>query len=225
INKVTGRSGIKELPRKLNPVRVGCHPDNHLKLDSPYVGGEAGVFENDVAGGEGWRFWNRNGKVIRVGDTVLSERDQYARIRSQRVVIECYPYLLTAIFDAEEMECRTVDAERLDQSCAELVREVHQAVVELHPNDSSDRADWLKDDYLLTLEQQIMDRAGARPDFPSDDLTQTALGDHLAGVAVKSALLHRLFDGSGVVVERFRPRRRRAPGAGSAPRCRSSRRN
>jgi Flp pilus assembly CpaF family ATPase len=203
INKITGKSGIKELPRKLNPVRIGSHPGNHLVLDSPYVGAEAGVFDNDVAGGEGWRFWNRNGKVIRVGEQVLTERDQYAVLRSPRVVIECWPFLLTAIFDREELDCRVSDVERLDQACAELVREVHRTLVTSRPNDSSDRADWLKDSYLLELEQQIQETAGQRPDFPPDDLTPTDLCDHLAGVAVRSALLHQLVARSGVSAETF----------------------
>jgi hypothetical protein len=203
INKITGKSGIKELPRKLNPVRIGSHPGNHLVLDSPYVGAEAGAFDNDVSGGEGWRFWNRNGKVIRVGEQVLGERDQYAVLRSQRVVIECWPFLLTAIFDRDELDCRVNDVERLDQACAELVREVHRVLVTGRPNDSSDRADWLKDSYLLELEQQIQETAGQRPDFPPDDLTPTDLGDHLAGVAVRSALLHQLVARSGVTAETF----------------------
>ncbi len=203
INKITGKSGIKELPRKLNPVRIGSHPANHLVLDSPYVGGEAAVIDNDVAGGEGWRLWNRNGKVIRVGDVVLAERDQYALLDAPRVVIECWPYLLTAVFDREELECRGDDIARLDQACAELVREVHQGLVALHPADAADRAEWLRDGYVLTLEKEIQQLAGGRPDFPPDDLTQTDLGDHLAGVAVRSALLHQLVARSGVTAETF----------------------
>ena len=192
VNKITQKAGLKELPPRLNPVRVGHHPDNHLVLDSPYVGGEAVVLENDVAGGNGWRVWNRNGKAVKVGDQLLTERDQFVPVRSARLVVECWPYVLTVLFAADELATESDDARRLDRACAELVREVHRAVVELHPNDPPDRAEWLKDAYVHQLEKEIAELSGGRPDFPGDDLAQTELGNHLAGVAVRSALLNKL---------------------------------
>jgi Flp pilus assembly CpaF family ATPase len=192
VNKITQKSGLKELPPRLNPVRIGHHPDNHLVLDSPYVGGEAVVLENDVAGGNGWRVWNRNGKAVKVGEQVLTERDQFVPIRTPRLAVECWPYVLTVLFAADELATETDDARRLDRACAELVREVHRAVVELHPNDPADRAEWLKDGYVHQLEKEIAELSGGRPDFPGDDLAQTELGNHLAGVAVRSALLNKL---------------------------------
>ena len=102
VNKITGRSGIKELPPRLNPVRIGQHPDNHLVLDSPYIGAEAGVLDNDVSGGEGWRFWNRNGKPIRVGGHILERRDEYVPITTRRVTVEMGPFVLTVLLDEQE---------------------------------------------------------------------------------------------------------------------------
>ena len=72
MNTVTGKAGARDLPAKLNPVWVGNHSKNHLVLDSPYFGADAGAFDNDVAGGEGWRFWNRNGRPITVDGTLLA---------------------------------------------------------------------------------------------------------------------------------------------------------
>src|SRR5262245_33614630 len=182
VNQITGESEGKELPLHKNPVWIGHHPDNDLVLKSPFVGGEAGVFDNDVAGGAGWRFWNRNGKPIKVNTRVLDKRDHYVRIRSPRVTLECWPYVLTVSFAPEEFTGDQDDAHRLDHACARLVREVHKGLVELHPNDPTDRSEWLQDGYIHALEQQIEELAGQRPDFPADDLAQTDLANHLAGV-------------------------------------------
>jgi pilus assembly protein CpaF len=192
VNKITSKSGLKELPPRLNPVRIGHHPDNHLVLDSPYVGGEAVVLDNDAAGGGGWRCWNRNGKAVRVGDTLLTAKDQFVRVTTERLVIECWPFVLTVTLTAEELATEADDARRLDQASAELVRDVHRELVALHPHDPTDRNEWLKDGYINPLEREIASLLAHRSDFPSDELTQTELGSHLAGVAVRSALLQRL---------------------------------
>ncbi|MFM8272243.1 MAG: CpaF family protein [Gemmata sp.] len=197
VSEITQRSGIVDLPPRLNPVRIGHHPDNHLVLDSPYVGGEAVVIENDVAGGGGWRVWNRNGMQVRVGDRALNARDQFAPVPKPTVVIRCWPFVITVTFSADEFASEADDARRMDRACASLVGEVHRAVVELHPSDPPDRSEWLKDTYVHRLETEIMEASGTRPDFPADDLTQTDLGNHMAGVAVKSALLNRLVAKSG----------------------------
>lgn len=192
VNTITGKTGAKDLPSKLNPVWVGNHAKNHLVLDSPYVGGEMGVFDNDVAGGEGWRFWNRNGKTIKVGQHVISERNQYVRITESRAQLECWPFVVHVTFTPEEMSSECDTADRLDRACTELVQQMHRDLVELHPDDPVDRREWMKDAYVHELEQQISDLAAKRPDFPSDGLTHTELGDRLAGVAVRSALIRQL---------------------------------
>jgi pilus assembly protein CpaF len=192
VNTVTGKGGARDLPAKLNPVWIGNHPKNHVVLDSPYVGPEAGAFDNDVAGREGWRFWNRNGRPMTVDGVVLGGRNEYVRVRGPRVVIDCWPYVLTASFAPDELATTGDDVRRLDGACATLVRDVHQALVHLHPEDPADRAEWLKDGYLYELEQQVAALAAGRPDFPTDDLAVTALGQHLAGVAVRSMLVQQL---------------------------------
>ncbi len=192
MNTITGKGGAVDLPPKLNPVWIGNHPRSHVVLESPMVGPEAGAFDNDVAGGDGWRFWNRNGKPIKVGDTALTELNQHVLIREPRVTVECWPYVLTASFTADEMATGKDDADRLDRGCADIVRQVHKALVDLHPNDSSDRAEWLRDGYIHDLERQIALLAAERSDFPADGLTTTELGAHLAGIAVRSALIQAL---------------------------------
>jgi len=192
VNRVTNKSGLKELPPRLNPVRIGHHPDNHLVLDSPYVGGETVVLDNDAAAGGGWRCWNRSGIAVKIGDTVLATRDQFVRVTAARLVIECWPFVLTVTLTADERATEADDTRRLDRASAELVREVHRDLVALHPNDPTDRSEWLKDGYINPLEREIADLVGRRPGFPTDDLSQSELGTHLAGVAVRSALLQRL---------------------------------
>lgn len=95
VNKITGRTGFKELPPRLNPVRIGHHPDNHLVLESPQVGLEAGVLDNDVGGGEGWRFWNRSGKPIRVDGKTVTSRNEYLRLNKKVFRVDLGPYSLT----------------------------------------------------------------------------------------------------------------------------------
>jgi len=34
-NRITGKTGFKELSPRLNPVRIGQHSANHLVLESP----------------------------------------------------------------------------------------------------------------------------------------------------------------------------------------------
>ncbi|MBX7103818.1 MAG: CpaF family protein [Gemmataceae bacterium] len=192
VNTITGKSGARDLPPMLNPVWIGNHPGSHLVLDSPYLGPETGVFDNDVSGGDGWRFWNRNGKPIKVGDALLTDRDQFVRLTQPRVQIECWPYVVTALLTPEEWVTEADGARRLDRACADVVRQVHRELVELHPNDPADRNEWLKDGYIHDLESQILELVARRPDFPGDDLGHTELGDHLAGVAVRSALVRQL---------------------------------
>lgn len=191
-NTLTATADTVELPPGLSPVRIGHHRDNHVVLDGPHAGPEAGAIDNDVAGGLGRRFWNRNGQEIRVGDVDLTARNQYARLRQPRVPVEAWPYLLTVCLTPEEHATPGDDFDRPDRACAELVRRVHAGLVELHPNDPADPAEWLRDGYIRELERQVAELAARRPDFPADDATATELGTHMAGVAVRSAVVHRL---------------------------------
>ena len=184
----------------LNPVRIGHHPKNHLVLDDAEVGAEALAVDNDVAQGGGWRLWNRNGRAVRIGRVALGERNQCVRLPGPRVVVDCWPFVLTLCLNPEEWEER-VEPDRLDRSCANLVREVHTALVNLHPHDPEERGEWLRDEYVHRLEQEIAELAAARDDFSADNFGTSELAVHMAGVAVRSALVHRLAANSGPTTE------------------------
>jgi len=202
VNKLTGRTGFRELPPRLNPVRIGHHPDNHLVLESPQVGLEAGVFDNDVGGGEGWRFWNRSGKPIRVDGQTLTRRDEYLPLKKRRVRVEMGPYTLTvSLGDSSADEPLGMAA--LEARAVNLVRSVHQQLLDLHATDTGDKADWVKDSYIHGLETEIEEIAGQSGEIP-DPGKVTALADFLAGVGVRSALLNRLIATSGLKTENFK---------------------
>lgn len=202
VNKITGRTGFKELPPRLNPVRIGHHPDNHLVLESPQVGLEAGVLDNDVGGGEGWRFWNRSGKPIRVDGKTVTSRNEYLRLNKKVFRVDLGPYSLTiSLGDSLGDEALGLDA--LESRAVALVRGVHQQLLDLHATDTGDKADWLKDSYIHRLETEIEEIAGQSGEIP-DPGKVTAMADHLAGVAVKSAMIGRLIASSGIKAENFK---------------------
>ncbi len=202
VNKLTGKTGYKELPPRLNPVRIGHHPDNHLVLESPQIGLEAGVFDNDVGGGEGWRFWNRSGKPIRVDGQVLTRRDEYLPLKRRRVQVELGPYTLTvSLDDSSKDDSSTLTA--MEDKSVNLVRSVHQQLLDLHATDTGDKADWVKDSYVHALETEIEEIASQSGEIP-DPGKVTAIADFLAGVGVRSALLNRLIATSGLRTENFK---------------------
>ncbi len=202
VNKLTGKTGFKQLPPRLNPVRIGHHPDNHLVLENPQIGLEAGVFDNDVGGGEGWRFWNRSGKPIRVDGQVLTRRDEYLPLKRRRVQVELGPYTLTvSLEESSGDESTTLTA--MEERSVNLVRSVHQQLLDLHATDTGDKADWVKDSYVHGLETEIEEIAGQSGEIP-DPGKVTAMADFLAGVGVRSALLNRLIANSGLRAENFK---------------------
>jgi Flp pilus assembly CpaF family ATPase len=202
VNKLTGKTGYKELPPRLNPVRIGHHPDNHLVLESPQIGLEAGVFDNDVGGGEGWRFWNRSGKPIRVDGQVLTRRDEYLPLKRRRVQVELGPYTLTvSLDDSSKDDSSTLTV--MEEKSVNLVRSVHQQLLDLHASDTGDKADWVKDSYVHALETEIEEIASQSGEIP-DPGKVTAIADFLAGVGVRSALLNRLIANSGLRTENFK---------------------
>jgi Flp pilus assembly CpaF family ATPase len=202
VNKITGRSGIKELPPRLNPVRIGQHPDNHLVLDSPYIGAEAGVLDNDVSGGEGWRFWNRNGKPIRVGGHILERRDEYVPITTRRVTVEMGPFVLTVLLDEQETSEGSDKGGVVESLAVSAVGDIHRELLDLHSDDSPNREEWLNDRYIHQLEKEIDDLATRRSDFP-DSQVPSDLGNHLSGMAVRAALVSRVIARSGLKIETF----------------------
>jgi Flp pilus assembly CpaF family ATPase len=201
-NRITGKTGFKELSPRLNPVRIGQHSANHLVLESPFVGAEAAVFENDVAAGVGWRFWNRNGKPIKINDTVVSRKDEFVAVPGRKVQVEIHPFVLTVILDDVE-STEAASGQAIQSAAIEVVREIHQALLGMHTQDPSDRSEWLRDAYIHQLETEIEETAAGRVDLP-DVRMSTPLGDHLAGMAVRGCLISRLIRRSGVKTESFK---------------------
>src|SRR5262249_30688742 len=120
------------------------------------------------------------------------------------VELEIYPLVVRAFFDAFELQTEADETLRLDRQCSELVRDVHRTLTTARSGETVTRAEQMSDRYILGLEQRIDELATARDDLPRDDMNRTALGDHLAGVAVRSALIHRLIERSGEKVGSFK---------------------
>ncbi|HEY7314772.1 MAG TPA: ATPase, T2SS/T4P/T4SS family [Gemmataceae bacterium] len=196
IHTISGKSWQQAVPPGRNPVRIGQHAANDVVLPSPYVGPCSAAIGNE-GGGEGWQLWNLNGREIRVGDAVLMHLNQKTALASGQTIV-CFPFNLTVEFDPEDMHAGGENASGLDHRCADLVRDLHRQLNDLYSSTTLDRAQQLTDDYLLNLEQKIEDLAGRWPDFPADELQQTTLGNHVAGVALRSELLHALTARSGV---------------------------
>jgi Flp pilus assembly CpaF family ATPase len=195
IHTITGKSWQVAVPPGRNPVRVGQHAANDVVLPSPYVGPCAGAIGNEGAG-DGWQFWNLSGREIRVGDVTLTHVNQKTALASGQTIV-CFPFNLSVEFDAEDTHSGD-NASGMDQRCAELVRDLHRQLNDLYSSTNLDRAQQLSEKYLLELEQRIEDLAGRWPDFPADELQQTSLGNHVAGVSLRSELLHALSVRSGV---------------------------
>lgn len=195
IHTISGKSWQIAVPPGRNPVRIGQHSANDVVLPSPYVGSCAGAVGNE-GNGEGWQFWNLSGREIRVGDATLVHVNQKTPLASGQTIV-CFPFNLTVEFDAEDTQSGGDGVSGLDYRCAEMVRDLHRQLSDLYSSTTVDRTQQLKDDYLLNLEQKIEDLANRWPDFPADDMEQTALGNHVAGVGLRSELLHALIARSG----------------------------
>ena len=195
IHTISGKSWQVAVPPGRNPVRIGQYAANDVVLPSPYVGPCAGAIGNEGSG-EGWQFWNLNGREIRVDDVTLTHINQKTPLASGQTIV-CFPFNLTVEFDPEDTLTGD-NASGLDHRCAELVRDLHRQLNDLYSSTTLDRSQQLSDDFLLSLEQKIEDMAGRWPDFPADEMQQTTLGNHVAGVALRSELLHALSARSGV---------------------------
>ncbi|HZV06366.1 MAG TPA: ATPase, T2SS/T4P/T4SS family [Gemmataceae bacterium] len=196
IHTISAKSWQVTVPPGRNPVRIGQHPANDVVLPSPYVGPCAGAIGNEGAG-EGWQFWNLSGREIRVDGMTLTHVNQKTPLASGQTIV-CFPFNLTVEFDPEDIHPGGDGPSGLDYRCAEMVRDLHRQLSDLYSSTTLDRAQQLTDDYLLNLEQKIEDLASRWPDFPSDDMEQTTLGNHIAGVGLRSELLHALSARSGV---------------------------
>ncbi len=195
IHTISGKSWQVAVPPGRNPVRIGQHSANDVVLPSPYVGSCAGAIGNEGSG-EGWQFWNLSGREILVGDVALTHVNQKTTLASGQTIV-CFPFNLAVEFDPEDTLSGD-NAFGMDQRVTELVRDLHRQLSDLYSRTTLDRAQQLTDDYLLNLEKKIEDLAGRWPDFPTDELQQTTLGNHMAGVSLRSELLHALSTRSGV---------------------------
>jgi pilus assembly protein CpaF len=196
IHTISGKSWQVPIPPGRNPVRLGQHAANDVVLPSPYVGLCAGAIGNE-GNGEGWQFWNLSGREIRVGEVTLRHVNQKTALDGGQTIV-CFPFNLTVEFDPEDTQLGSDSSTEMDQRCAALVRELHRQVSDLYSSSNLDRAQQLTDEFLLNLEQKIEDLANRWPDFPPNDLEQTTLGNHVAGVALRSELLHALSTRAGV---------------------------
>jgi pilus assembly protein CpaF len=196
IHTISGKSWQVAVPPGRNPVRIGQHAANDVVLPSPYVGPCAGAIGNEGAG-EGWQLWNLSGREIRVGDVTLAHLNQKTPLVDGQTIV-CFPFNLTVELDSEDLHSGGKGVLDLDYRCAEMVRELHRQLSELYSSTTLDRDQQLTDDYLLSLEQKIDDLAGRWPDFPADDMEQSTLGNHIAGVGLRSELLYALSTRSGV---------------------------
>jgi Flp pilus assembly CpaF family ATPase len=115
--------------------------------------------------------------------------------------IRCYPFHLRIFFDDRELITEGDEVQRLERICTELVGEIHAKLLRLFNAAEFDRRRELQDAFILSLEQKIEELACTRKDFPIDDLTETPLGNHLAGVTVRSRLLHQLIGKAGLQSE------------------------
>jgi Flp pilus assembly CpaF family ATPase len=206
INTITNESDTLTLPRGLNPVRLGANEKNNVVLASAYVGQETGAIYND--GKHGWQFWNLNGRKIVVQGTVLADKGTRCPIGDGASIV-CSHFHLRVFFDPEEFMTEADDMARLDRACSDLVRELHGELLQVFTTDVFDRKKDLEDSAILKVEQKIEELACTRKEFPVDDLTQTALGNHLAGLAVRSRLLHDLIERSGITTQTFKESRQR----------------
>ena len=198
-DEITGNAWPVEVPPGRNPVRIGRLAQGDVVLASNLVVPEAAVIGNP---GDGWRLWNLADREVQVGSAVLYRRHQYAPL-APGATIRIPPYVLTVQFDTEEAASDSDHSDRLDRACATLVRDLHKQLNE-QLSDAAGPEERLREAYVLALEKAIDDLAGLRPDFPVDDMTQTVLGNHLAGVAVRSELTRQLIAKSGVTTQTFK---------------------
>ena len=113
-------------------------------------------------------------------------------------------YHLQIVFDPDEFSPRAADIGRFEQEMVELVRDVHDKLLNELVKPKADRKEKYKPEYLMQLEKLTDQIASQRGDFPTNDMARTPLGDHMAGVAVKSELIRELIADSGKASQRAR---------------------
>lgn len=205
-----------EVPRGRNRVQIGTGKDCDVRLTSSLPELAAGLrLESDGR----WWFYNLAGDdslVIELGPVAMAAGEppleKYTLWETSTKVLVAEPqlsvkldrYQIRVVFAADEFAPQGADLNRLDEQMVRLIRRVHgQLLNELVTTKADDREKY-QPEYIMRLEKLVDQVAGRMAEFPTDDLTRTALGDHMAGVAVKSELIRRLIADSGRQVTRIR---------------------
>ena len=204
------------LPPGLNRVEIGTGETCAVRL-SGNVGDRVAGLRLEADGR--WWFFNLSPPDapinIQVGPVALRPDDDPVDVydhwkpgskvvvAAPRLQIRFDRYQLTALFDGEEFAPRAADIGRLDRETVEVVRAVHATLSDKLVGTKSETKEKYRAEYVMQLEKLAEQAAAGRPGFPATDMERTTLGDHMAGVAVKSELIRRLIADSG---EAHRPR-------------------
>ncbi|MCU0703138.1 MAG: CpaF family protein [Fimbriiglobus sp.] len=220
--KLSRHSASVPVTRGMNAVLIGNSRECHVRLKSSGVGEVAAGLAMDQ---DGWWFYNLSrsnpplemtvGPVHErlddrekgrppVAECVLWQADTRVLVATPRLKVRVDRFEITVAFEADEFDAQRADEDRQDRQMTTLVREVHTALLNELVTPNSDPKEKYRDEYILQLEKRIEGVASGRRDFPNTDLTQTALGDHMAGVAVRSELIRQLIADSGESERRAR---------------------
>ncbi len=204
-------------------VEIGHHPKADVRLEGPYVGDVLGAFQNDGSG-RGWQFFNFNGRAITVVDHVATPegmkqevsqtwlgvggaeaggKGHFVLLKGRVVELHHRPeYLIKVRFEPDELAGAGDDFRRRDRQAAELVLSLHRELNKLMtgPGIVLDGGG----ESIAALEGRIEDLTRTRTEFPTDDMAQTEIGDHLAGGAIRAELVRRLGELAGGHVQRLR---------------------
>ena len=193
VNTLTGEPLILTIADK-NPVVLGSGEDADVRLRSGWIGGRAVSIGVGTSGD--WELWNEHGRPVVLGDVTLYPANPSAPIRSGDS-FTCMPFEVRVFFDQTESATAVDEWQGADRRAGELVREIHVELIGRYGQRLVDREAELKDEYIQKLEEDIAATAARVDGFPRDDRSETSLGDHLAGIAVRSELLSRLVARSG----------------------------
>jgi len=198
VNTITGKSTAVHVEPPRNPIRVGSDPDKmDVVLASGYVSRESFAISRDNHE-DHWTLWNMSAREISVGETPLNRLHDKLPL-ANGTLVTCYPFQLRILFDRQELATDADSSREMDDRCAELVHDIHRSLLEIYANSPRSSTD----KYIMELEQKIEELIAGRPDFPTDDMAQTQTAQHLAGVAVRSELIHQLISASGDALNTF----------------------
>ena len=194
VNVITGESFTKTVTNA-NPVFLGSGPGVHITLPAIFVGRVAAAI-GYLDASRSWVLWNHHGRDIVLGAKTLSAEGDHEPIRTGDSFV-CSPFEVRVYFDAEELDTATDSRFARDRRANELVRHLHVELIKQYGRDLTPRESEFKDDYIQKLEENIAERAARADGFPADDRSESEIGNHLAGMAVRSELLSHLVADAG----------------------------